>query len=304
MTRRRKLDAFLAERAVDIGAEFRDGARVTALEAARTRTTVCLGRERAAASVVVGADGVNGVSARALGADRARVQTVALEGNAVLLPTDEGRYRGRIVIELATVPGGYGWVFAKGDHLNVGVWGWESQGPSLRERLARLCCEHGLDPAGLRDVRGYRLPLRWPNATLTTGCAVLVGDAAGLVDPFTGDGIFEAVLSATLASQTALAFLGGAATSLAPYADRLVSSLEPLATASWRVKLAFDRFPSLGFALARAPLAWWVGERLLRGELADPRPSGVRALLSQRTLELLGARRSPSDGRRPVAYGA
>ena len=47
------------------------------------------------------------------------------------------RYARRAVIELADIPGGYGWVFAKGDHVNVGVGAWQSEGPRLREHLAR-----------------------------------------------------------------------------------------------------------------------------------------------------------------------
>ena len=52
--------------------------------------------------------------------------------------------RGELVLELGVVPGGYGWVFPKGDHVNVGVGGWSAQGPRLRRHLARLCREHGI----------------------------------------------------------------------------------------------------------------------------------------------------------------
>ena len=56
------------------------------------------------------------------------------------------------MIELGDDPGGYGWVFPKGDHVNVGVGGWESEGPTLREHLRRLCDAHGIAATTLEDA--------------------------------------------------------------------------------------------------------------------------------------------------------
>ena len=90
------------------------------------------------------------------------------------------------MIELGTIPGGYGWVFPKGDHVNVGVGGWESEGPRLRMHLDELCRRHGIESDGLESVRGHRLPLRRGGFVPARGRMLLVGDAAGLVDPLTG----------------------------------------------------------------------------------------------------------------------
>src|SRR5581483_9327744 len=103
-------------------------------------------------------------------------------------------YRGRIVLELGTVRGGYGWIFPKADHVNVGVAGWTSEGPRLRAHLARLLAAHGLKSESLYGLRGHRLPLRATNAPLAANRLLLVGDAAGLVDPLSGDGLYEAAL--------------------------------------------------------------------------------------------------------------
>ena len=61
-------------------------------------------------------------------------------------------------VELGVVPGGYGWVFPKGDHANLGVGGWMAEGPQLRVHLTRLAHVHGVEPSSLRDVRaiGFR----------------------------------------------------------------------------------------------------------------------------------------------------
>jgi geranylgeranyl reductase family protein len=262
MTQRRRLDQFLAEQAVAAGAEFRDGVKVSELGERGLRVD----GEEIAAEIVIGADGANGTTARALGLGGPITHGVAYEGNAAF---DE-RYQGLAVIELGTIPGGYGWIFPKGDHVNVGVGGWEAEGPRLRAHLAALCERHDLDERALSAVRGHRLPLRRAGFVPARGRALLVGDAAGLVDPLTGDGMYEAFVSARLGAEAALDVLAGRAEVVDPYAERLTQALGPLAGASWGAKIALDRFPRTVFALARAPLVWPVVERLVRGDISAP----------------------------------
>jgi geranylgeranyl reductase family protein len=292
MTQRSRLDAYLAEQAVAAGAELREGARVTAVEG----TTVRVGDEELAASILIGADGVNGVVGRALGLGLDHQHGVALEGNVAHGDTDPGRYAHKLVLEFGVVPGGYGWVFPKGDHVNVGVGGWEREAPTLREKLARLCVEHGIDPEAVTDVRGYRLPMRRPSATLARGRAALVGDAAGLVEPLTGDGIYEAFLSSKLVAEAALAVLQGAEVGLEPYAAALQRTLAPLVSAGWGAKVALDRFPRLAFSVARLRPMWPVVERLVSGELRGPGDARGLGKAPVRVLATL-AHRSGDPGR-------
>jgi geranylgeranyl reductase family protein len=268
MTQRSRLDAFLAERAAEAGAEFRDGVRVESVEPVEDGVSVVAGGDRCQASVLVGADGANGVVARAAGLDRGRDLGVALEGNCGYDDVREERYRGRLVLELGVAPGGYGWVFPKGDHVNVGIGGWEREGPTLRARLARLCAAHGIAPDRLTSLRGHRLPMRRPRAALVRGRTLLVGDAAGLVDPLSGDGIYEAFVSSRLAAETILDLLEGRAPDLSAYDVAVERTLGPPAAASWSAKMAFERFPRTCFTLA--PLVWPTLARLVGGEYRHP----------------------------------
>jgi geranylgeranyl reductase family protein len=277
MTQRRRLDAFLVEQAQAAGAEFRDGTTAEGIDA----------------TVVIGADGANGATAREL---RGHEHEVALEGNVPHGAVSRSRYARRAVLELGIVPGGYGWVFPKAEHVNVGVGGWLHQGPHLREHLGRLCKEHGIPEDALTDVRGHRLPLRRPGSVAAIGHTALVGDAAGLVDPVSGDGIYEAFLSATLAADNALDILAGRAADFRPYAGVLPRRLALQSAASWRAKLALERFPLLAFTLLRAPRAWRAMEQLMRAEATHPgaiRGPGGAAL---RVAELL-ARVAGDPGR-------
>jgi geranylgeranyl reductase family protein len=282
MTQRRRLDEFLVEHAVDAGAEFRDGVRIDP--------------HGLDATVVVGADGANGTTARGLGLGGEIVNGVALEGNVSHASVNKKKYAGRMVLEFGVVPGGYAWVFPKGDHVNVGVGGWGAIGPRAREYLRVLCERHGIDPDDVTDVRGHRLPMRRPGTRLAHGNALVVGDAAGLVDPVSGDGIYEAFVSARLASDAIKDVLEGRAPSLEPYDHAIRRALDPVASAGWGAKVALDRFPRATFAVMRLPMTWRALEKIVTGEL--PAPSAARGAERQamKVIELF-ARRAGDPGR-------
>jgi geranylgeranyl reductase family protein len=252
MTQRKRLDHFLLEKAAEAGAEVRE------------RTTV--DARDVDARLVIGADGCNGSSAKQLALAEDVVHGVALEAN---YPHDE-RFAHAMLLEIGVIRGGYGWIFPKGDHVNAGVGGNEREGPRLRAELRRLCEAYGVDPEAAAETRGYRLPMRRPGTRLARGRTAVIGDAAGLVDPFSGDGMYEAFLSAQLVADAALDVLAGRAETLEPYQDAVERRIAPLTRAGWGAKAAFERFPRTTFALARLPVTFRALEKLLRGELATP----------------------------------
>lgn len=265
MTQRRRLDAHLAEQAVAAGASFRDGARVEQIEIGASGITASVGGDPVSADVLVGADGANGVVARAAGLEEGIVRGVALEGNVSWELLDRGRFASTAAIELGAPAGGYGWLFPKGDHANLGVGGWAREGPHLRGYLARLAGGYAVDPAAIADVRGHRLPMRRIGASVPGRDRVLlVGDAAGLVDPLSGDGIYEAFVSARLAADAILA------ADPARYAGALAAALDRHAGASWAAKRALDRHPGVCFWATRSPGVFGVAAGLLRGDIGHP----------------------------------
>jgi geranylgeranyl reductase family protein len=288
MTQRIRLDAYLAEQAAAAGADLREGVRVTAVRDDGHAVVVETPSGSIQAAIAIGADGVNGVSARSTGMEQRVVYGVALEGNVANDAVPAGRYAGVAVIELGCIAGGYGWVFPKGDHVNVGVGGWEHQGPRLREHLWRLCNEHRIERESVESLRGYRLPLRRPGSIPARGRVLLVGDAAGLVDPLSGDGMFEAFVSGRLAADAVLDVLADRWATVEPYADALERAIGAHSAASWQAKLALDRFPLLTFALLRLPPVWRVVDALVRGDLAHPGEARGLARGPLRFVEALG----------------
>jgi geranylgeranyl reductase family protein len=278
MTQRRRLDAFLVEQAVAAGAEFRDGVQVEI----ESDTGLRVDGEPVEVGTLIGADGANGITARTLGLGGDIVNGVALEGNLPYEQLPPDAWRGMLVLELGVVPGGYGWIFPKGDHVNVGVGGWGDEGPRLRRHLRVLCKHYGIDTRRLTNLRGHRLPMRRPGTVLAAGRALLVGDAAGLVDPVSGDGMYEGFVSARLAAEHVLR------NDIAGYADAIHRELDPLASAGWKAKHALDRFPRAVFTVMRLPATWRVLDKLMLGEVASPgeaRGAGRRAM---KVIERLG----------------
>jgi flavin-dependent dehydrogenase len=264
MTQRRRLDLHLAEQAVSAGARFRDGVAVERIELEGGRVAARVGNDSVEAGFLVGADGANGVVAKAAGLGEGIVRGVALEGNVPWDMLGRERYERTAWVELGVVPGGYGWVFPKGDHANLGVGGWMTEGPRLRGHLDRLAREHGVDASALESVRGHRLPMRELGAPAASGRVLLVGDAAGLVDPLSGDGMYEAFVSAKLA---AAAILENRPES---YEQALSHALDHHASASWKAKRVADGHPGVCLWALRAPGVFGAVAGLLRGDLAHP----------------------------------
>jgi geranylgeranyl reductase family protein len=285
MTQRRRLDHFLLQKAAEAGAEVREGETADARELD--------------ARIVIGADGCNGSSAKQLGLADGVVHGVALEANYPY----EARYAGAIVLEIAVIRGGYGWIFPKGDHLNVGVGGNAEEASKLRTELRRMCEAYGIDPEAATDTRGYRLPMRLPRTLLARGTTAVIGDAAGLVDPFSGDGMYEAFLSAKLVTNAALDVLAGRAESLDAYQAAVERRIVPLTRAGWGAKGAFERFPRTTYALARLPVTFRALEKLLQGELLAPGAARGKERVAIRAIYAVSraARRRTTTGSRSAA---
>jgi geranylgeranyl reductase family protein len=254
MTQRTRLDAFLAEQAALAGAHFRDGTRVRGVELQEDGRPVVTFDDgsRAGAEVLIAADGANGICGRSLQLGDGRIFAPALEANVAYDAVGAGVEEDVALLEMGYVPGGYGWLFPKGDHANVGVGGWDSEGPHLRDHLRRLCERHGIAFSSLTEIRGHRLPMRGATTQVARGRALAVGDAAGLVDPLSGDGMYEAFTSAHVASACARDVLDGRTSDLSAYPARLDAALGRHTSLAWIAKAAIERAPGIALRVARS----------------------------------------------------
>ena len=269
MTQRRRFDAFLVERAQHAGVEFRDGTSVTGVERLSDGTyAVKAGGETHHARVVIGADGANGVVGNRLGYDAIPDGAVALEGNIAFPDGVPPRFRGQVTLHFGEMPGGYGWIFPKGDHVNVGVGGWRRvAGERLRPALRALCLRYGLDPDRIEGLRGHLLPMQRPGMAIAAMGSALIGDAAGLVDPLSGEGIHAALASGVAVAPAVRAYLDGDAPSLAGYQAAMRREVIAELSASTALMEIFHAAPTPFIWLMQYSGRFWDGAcRLIRGE--------------------------------------
>jgi geranylgeranyl reductase family protein len=178
--------------------------------------------------LIVGADGPRSAVGRAIGhVNRALVETRQITV-PLLVP-----HRATDIFLAADIPGGYGWLFPKGEVANLGV----GVVPEARHRLKPLVDRlHGaLVAEGRvgREVLGYTggaIPVGGmlrPRGALGEVPVLLAGDAAGLTNPVTGAGIAAAVISGGLAGQAVADWLAGDGGALEDYDDELEALFGP-----------------------------------------------------------------------------
>ncbi|MBF6600735.1 MAG: geranylgeranyl reductase family protein [Dehalococcoidia bacterium] len=271
MTQRARLDSYLVEQAAAAGAGFRDASPVHGVELDGAAVRVRAGSDVYEARLLIGADGVNGPSAKIIGLAPLSEHAVAFEANYPADAATMDDWSRVIALDLAGVPGGYGWVFPKGDHLNIGVGGWQYVGPTLRQRLSKLCRYYGFDESRLVGFRGYRLPLRRDDAPVHRGAVMLAGDAACLVDPLSGEGIWAAFVSGRLAADEGLRYLSGHVPDLSGYQRALDAAMRDEIVASRRLQAILQRLPSFSVLMLKYNGTFWrYMTEIIRGEIAYP----------------------------------
>jgi geranylgeranyl reductase family protein len=262
MVLRPEFDLALCRAARAAGATVREHATVRAIEETTGGVRVTLaGGEVLAASTVVGADGSAGITARHVGVRYDQVD-LGLELELPVGPERQAPWRGRLLIDWGPLPGSYGWVFPKRELLTVGVIAGRGQGERTKQYLRDFVARLGLSGIPALHDSGHLTRCRSDDSPLRRGRVLVAGDAAGLLEPWTREGISFALRSGRLAGAAA------AAGDPAGYVDGVEATLVPEMRAGRRLSHAFSRHPRLYHALLRSGPGWRMFARFCRGELA------------------------------------
>jgi geranylgeranyl reductase len=221
MVDRAQFDEWLRKRAVAAGAVREDGLFETLQrEGANVRiyyrTRGALDGDQGAvksvlARAVVGADGAKSQVGRSAGVKGcAEANYVFAYHEIIKTPTDKplsfDSTRCDVLYQKPVSPDFYGWVFPHGDTISIGT-GSADKGFSLRNAVAKLRADIGLDGAELIRHEGAPLPMKplkkWDDGQQV----VLAGDAAGVVAPASGEGIYYAMLGGQLAAEAVAEFI-------------------------------------------------------------------------------------------------
>ncbi|MBO3740774.1 geranylgeranyl reductase family protein, partial [Actinoplanes sp. NEAU-H7] len=273
MVQRDDFDHAWCRAAVGAGATVRENALVRAVSQDDGTATVTLADDSTVtARVVIGADGSAGVTARHVGVVFDQ-QDLGLEVELAASETDRRRWRGRLLLDWGRVPGSYGWLFPKDDQLTVGVIMARGRGAETKRYLREFVARLGLaDRVVLRDS-GHLTRCRSASSPVRRGRVLVAGDAAGLLEPWTREGISYALRSGTWAGTVAA---GGG--DLSEY-DRLIGTdLAPEMAAGRRLLSLFGRHPGLVHAVLASPLGWRAFTRFCQGDFSMARVLRRRAV--------------------------
>jgi geranylgeranyl reductase family protein len=265
MVRRDIFDHFLMQQAQKQGAELRDNTEVTGIEWKGSHWQVNTAKGLVEGKYLIAADGAKGPMAKWLGfKDRKRLIGGALEAEA-MTQIENGHMAH---FEFGMVKNGYIWNFPKADGYSIGIGAFRGSEPqNLREIVTEYSKIFGVDFKSIKQV-GHPLCLWDGDQTLHTQQAVLAGEAACVVDPFTAEGIRPSMFSGLKASEAIDKALSGNINALAEYTQVIAEEWGSDMVWAQRLAAVFYRLPGVGYRLGiKRPSATQKFGQILCGNL-------------------------------------
>lgn len=201
MTMRSELDCSLIAKAVQCGVELLEENPVKGVLIESDRIVIQTVREQVSGRFVIAADGANSIVARACGWPANHEGIPALECEVTVAPETLARFHNIARFDMDHPRRGYSWVFPKKEHLSVGVLSARRGTTGLKDAFQLYLRGLDIEPTGPLELHGALIPVRPRHGALANGRVLLVGDAAGLADPITAEGITYALLSGQLAAR-------------------------------------------------------------------------------------------------------
>jgi len=188
-------DTWLTNKAVENGADLYMGTTMKKLNKQKSSWIVTTSKEDFQTKIVVGADGAESKTAQLIGLLQKKVYIKAFQytfnKNDITFPISDW-----LCMHMdEQFQGGYGWVFPRGDEYNVGIG---SVKGSLK-MLKHYCKQLNFDISKHTRITAGLVPFLFSFSKRTKERVVIIGDAAGLVNPVTGGGIHSALYSGKIA---------------------------------------------------------------------------------------------------------
>ncbi|MFI6937881.1 geranylgeranyl reductase family protein [Streptomyces sp. NPDC050418] len=294
---RPEFDHQLVEAAQKAGAELRTGVTVSRVEQhgpgvpdRRTVAVLLADGETILARAVVGADGSASRIGAHVGVKLDQVD-LGLEAEIPVPPTVAEDWKGRVLIDWGPLPGSYGWVFPKDDTLTVGVISARGDGAATKRYLEDFIGRLGLAGFEPSVSSGHLTRCRTEDSPLSRGRVLVCGDAAGLLEPWTREGISYALRSGRLAGEWAVRISEAqdavdARRQALNYAFAVKAGLGVEMNMGRRVLTLFEKRPGmLHAAITGFRPAWNVFVRIVQGstslaEIVRTHPMARRAISS------------------------
>lgn len=261
MTVRSEFDHYCFERTREAGAAFRVVKHISGLSAGPDGVSLSTEQGIIKGRYLIGADGAHSRIRRLSGDFPPGEGGFAIEACVPL----GGRKNPQMECDFGVVDDGYGWVFPKGDHLNVGV-GWNGSGRRFGRRELEAYTRAKLGSGDCGRIIGAPISLGGTAYAPSAERVFLVGDAAGLVDPLLGEGIYNAIKSGQAAAAAVQTGLRGERSALeafretmAPIQDDLRRCAKSAADFYGDMETGWRRLnrPHVRYALMKGYAAGW-----------------------------------------------
>ncbi|OGN97123.1 MAG: hypothetical protein A2Z77_06110 [Chloroflexi bacterium RBG_13_51_36] len=279
-------DHFLMQRAQRLGAMLMDGKRVTQIQLGGDSVEISTADSTFRSRLVVGADGAYSIVARELSMNRGIEYITAIESEIVVAEDDLAKWKSRVRIDLGVIPGGYAWVFPKRGQLSIGAGCRASRARHLNRNYQKFLNSLSIGNYTIARSGSHLIPTCTEGRLVWQDRALLLGDAAGLTDPLTGEGIYNAIRSAQLAAPVIENYLTGAAGGLQDYQQivdkKIITELRMART----LAKYFIRFPRLVFRiLSKSDRVWRAERKVILGETdyaaVNEEVGGLKGILGQ-----------------------
>ena len=269
MVQRDKFDNYLTQRAVADGAELRDGTPMRKMTSEHGSKIIETPSGTFKAKVVIGADGAASPTARAAGLRLNTPLGIAMDADLAVRPEQYEKWKDTAIFDFGIVPHGYGWSFPKKDFFSIGVGTVESHFPTARAHLNDLMARHEcLHDSLSMKLRSAPLPFWTHHEEIAVDGVFLAGDSAGLVDPFSGEGISYALRSGTLAAEFAAARLAGDSSAEAGYNEMIERTMERGFAFALRLANIFFEHPNVTYHVGvRSQAVNDIFAKLIAGEI-------------------------------------
>lgn len=268
-TMRDKLDSFLLEKAVQAGARVIHAGKVTEIFQDEDTVTVKTKDQVYQSRLLIGADGASGIVARSAGLRTNIMQGLAWEAEIKTDASALQRFSETVFLDWGTFPGGYAWLFPKGDHISVGVGGPAALSkhmmPYYRRFMEYLSPE--IKVTETYSLKSWPIPVRRARERFHNGRILITGDAGGLTDPLTGEGIFYAVRSGRMAAHACVDYLRGEQKAISEFSDRINDELVNELLEAERIKNIFNTIPGkIHRWVKESDRGWRAFGKILRGD--------------------------------------
>jgi len=248
MTVREELDSYCLKQTLARGARFERIGAITAIEPSADSVSIYIDGRALHARFLIGADGVHSRVRQLTSAATWFARGFAIEAN---IPATDTAAQD-LVFDFEAVHHGYGWLFPKGDHINIGLYTEDGAEKLDRTRLSKYV-QKRFGTAEMEHVVGQYAGFGAEDATPDHARIFLTGDAGGFVDRLTGEGIYGAIVSGQAAAEAIHRDLLGEGPAQAFFANATAKLRDDLRISTSAARWFYGNL-DMGFRALTAPI--------------------------------------------------